>query len=112
VRILVTGGSGYIGAHATHLFAMAGHEVANFDREPAVQELGQFFQGDTEDADSIFNAMGRFKPEAVVHLAGNSNMADSFKNPHDYLLGVLRSAANILDSMASHACHRIVFSSS
>jgi UDP-glucose 4-epimerase len=112
VRILVTGGSGYIGSHATHLFAMAGHEVANFDREPADQEVGQFFQGDTEDADTIFQAMRRFKPEAVAHLAGNSNMADSFENPSDYLLGVLRSAANIIDSMSANDCHRIVFSSS
>lgn len=125
MRILVTGGAGYIGSHACLVFLEAGHDVTVLDnlrnsrREALdrVQEITgkrlDFHRLDLLDApalDRLFTTRGPF--DAVVHFAGLKAVGESVSMPLAYYHNNLTGTLNLLRTLQKHAPRRLVFSSS
>ncbi|MCP4660251.1 MAG: SDR family NAD(P)-dependent oxidoreductase, partial [bacterium] len=90
MRVLVTGGAGYIGSVATESLVREGYEVLVFDNlqqghREAVSEGARFIRGDLASYDEIEAAVAGFEPEAVMHFAANSLVGESMQEPFLYL---------------------------
>ncbi len=93
MRILVTGGAGFIGsALVRHLIANTDHQVLNFDKltyagtlttveEVAGSDRYRFVQGDICDADAVRRAIAEFRPDIITHLAAESHVDRSIDGP-------------------------------
>ncbi len=114
MRILITGGAGYIGSHVTWYLRSQGHETVVFDnlsRGHADAVRGPLEQGDLCDGDQVMAAMARHQPDAVMHFAAHSQVAESVTDPRLYFHDNLVGALNLLDAMSEHGVRRFVFSS-
>jgi len=117
MRILVTGGAGYIGAITTHELVKAGHEVAVFDRKEegiAQAKLGdiQYIQGNLLDPNAISSAIDSLKPDAVIHFAADIQMGESVLDPQKYYTNNVFGSYNLASACIEHGVDKIVFSSS
>ncbi len=124
MRVLVTGGAGYIGSHTTLALLEAGHDVlvvddlSNSSEESLrrVAELtgrtAEFVEANVRDEAALDAAFASFSPEAVIHFAGWKAVGESTQIPLTYYAENLGSTFTLLDAMAKHGCNRIVFSSS
>ena len=83
MRILVTGGSGFIGTNLIESLQHAGHDLLNLDRSsPRNPNHGTIFkQVDILDAEHLTELVGDFKPTHVVHLAARTDLADGSVEP-------------------------------
>jgi UDP-glucose 4-epimerase len=124
MRILVTGGAGYIGSHTTLQLIAAGHEaviVDDFRRSkrsvvPRLESLaGRPIEvhvldlTDLEGTDALL-ASGSY--DAVIHFAGLKAVGESVEKPLDYYRNNLDSTFSLLAAMSRHGVRRLVFSSS
>jgi UDP-glucose 4-epimerase len=124
MRILVTGGAGYIGSHTTLQLIAAGHEVVVVDdfsrsKHSVMARLEKLAGGPVEThvldltdrvgTDALF-AAGSF--EAVVHFAGLKAVGESVEEPLAYYTNNLGSTLSLLAAMSRHGVRKIVFSSS
>jgi UDP-glucose 4-epimerase len=124
MRVLVTGGAGYIGSHTVVVLAAAGHQpviVDNFgNSKPAVvdrlttligsaPEVHRFDLTDRAATEALF-AEQPF--DAVIHFAGLKAVAESVARPLDYYRNNLDSTLSLLTAMQRHQVWRLVFSSS
>jgi UDP-glucose 4-epimerase len=124
MRVLVTGGAGYIGSHTLLELMASDHEVCVLDNyvnsSPVVLDRvrslsnGQVsaVEGDIRDEVAVADVMADFKPEAVIHFAGLKAVGDSMKRPLEYYDVNLRGTMGLLRAMDGVACKRIIFSSS
>jgi len=124
MRILVTGGTGYIGSHTTLELLQAGHDVvvvdnlANSSTESLarVQELtgrtAAFVQADLLDPAALEQIFTEHSPEAVIHFAGLKAVGESVAKPLHYYRNNVAGTLNLLDAMDRHDVRTIVFSSS
>lgn len=124
MKILLTGGAGYIGSHVALSLLRAGHTPVVFDNfcnsSPEVsrrldEAAGQpikIIRGDVRDADLLRSVLGSERIEAVVHLAGLKSVADSVANPLAYHANNVGGVLSLLDAMDATGVRRIVFSSS
>ena len=106
MKVLVTGGAGYIGSVATEMLVGAGHEVLVFDNlqqghRAAVDPAAAFVEGDLADYPAIDGAIGGFSPDAVMHFAANSLVGESMKDPFAYIGDNVVNALNLLKAMES-----------
>lgn len=116
MKILVTGGAGYIGSVTTELLLDAGHDVTVFDNlerghRAAVDPRARFIEGDLRQAASIVAAMGDVKPDAVMHFAAFALVGESMEQPELYFRNNVVGGINLADAMLKHEVGRIVFSS-
>ncbi len=116
MRILVTGGAGYIGSATTAYFLNAGHEVLVYDNlshgyRAAVPEGADFIKGDIGDRETLERAFRQHRPEAVAHFAAFIEAGESMQNPGLYFHNNVAKAITLLDTMAAHGVRRMVFSS-
>lgn len=124
MRVLVTGGAGYIGSHTTLALLEAGHEVLVVDdlsnaSEESLRRVAEltgrtpgFVQANVRDEAALDAAFDGFAPDAVIHFAGWKAVGESTQIPLTYYRENLGSTITLLEAMAKHGCHRIVFSSS
>ena len=82
MKILVTGGAGYIGSITSEILLDQGHEVVIFDNlerghREALDPRAEFIEGDLRTRDQILNAMASIKPEAVMHFAAYALVGES-----------------------------------
>ncbi len=89
MKILVTGGAGYIGSVTTELLLNQGHEVVVFDsfergHRDAVDTRAKVAEGDLRDRDRITEVMVKERPQAVVHFAAYALVGESMDNPPMY----------------------------
>lgn len=124
MRILVTGGAGYIGSHTVLLLLEEGHEVhvldnfANSSPESLrrVAELtgrrARIHTGDLLDIGALETVMTASEPEAVIHFAGLKAVGESVSNPLWYYRNNVVGTLNLLDAMDAHDVRTLVFSSS
>ena len=124
MRILVTGGAGYIGSHTVLELLDAGYDVLIADnfvncKPAALTRLRSLsstpfqFEGvvltDAEKLDALFT---RYNIDAVIHFAGLKAVGESVQLPLEYYRNNLTSTLNQLLSMHKHGVERFVFSSS
>ena len=124
MRVLVTGGAGYIGSHTCVELLEAGHEVFVVDNlcnghEAALERVRgitnrelQFTNADIRDANALNNIFNIFKPEAVIHFAGLKAVGESVANPLKYYEVNVGGSISLLSVMSKAECNNIVFSSS
>ena len=124
MKVLVTGGAGYIGSHTILELLRAGHDVLSCDnycnsspealrrvRRLANADFGEV-NVDIRDGEKLAGVVADFAPDAVIHFAGLKAVGASGQVPLEYydnnVLGTLR----LLEAMDIAGCKRIVFSSS
>lgn len=124
MRILVTGGAGYIGSHTVLQLLRSQHDVLVYDNfsnsSPEalrrVKQLGNadvgVCEGDIRDATGLDAAFTDFKPEAVIHFAGLKAVGESSEKPLGYYSQNVSGSIALLETMQRHDCPNIVFSSS
>jgi len=116
MKLLVTGGAGFIGSHFCLQATGAGHEVVVLDnlstghREFA--QWGDFVEGDLSHKDLLIDLLQTNKIEAVVHFAAKAQVAESVKNPELYHTNNIGGTECLLQAMEKCGVHRLIFSSS
>jgi UDP-glucose 4-epimerase len=116
MRILVTGGAGYIGSHMVKVLADRGDEVSVLDdlstgHGDAVRG-GVFFRGSIGDEQQTARLLRERKIEAVIHFAAASLVAESVADPLKYYRRNVAGTAALVSAMREAAVGKIVFSSS
>lgn len=116
MKILVTGGAGYIGSVCVEQLLNAGHTVTVFDNlteghRKAVDPRATLAQGDLQNRCEIEDAMEAARPDAVMHFAANALVGESMTNPSKYFRNNVYGGINLLDAMVAVGCKRFVFSS-
>ncbi len=116
MKILVTGGAGYIGSICTEELLNAGHTVSVFDNlteghRLAVDSRAEFIKGELGDRDFIHSTMTRVKPDAVMHFAANALVGESMTNPSKYFRNNVACGINLIDAMVAAGVKKLVFSS-
>jgi UDP-glucose 4-epimerase len=116
VRILVTGGAGFIGSHVVDGFVADGHEVAVFDnlssgRREFVNPQARFVEGDLTDPAAVEACVASFRPEVVDHHAAQIDVRKSVQDPvHDARTNVL-GTLSLLQSATRHGVRKFVYAS-
>jgi UDP-glucose 4-epimerase len=116
MKILVTGGAGYIGSITTELLLDEGHETVVFDNlerghREAVDKRATFVEGDLRNQDAVLKAMADVKPEAVLHFAAYALVPESMESPEKYFRNNVAGGINLSEAMLKHEVPKIVFSS-
>jgi UDP-glucose-4-epimerase GalE len=115
MRILVTGGAGYIGSHAVKLFLARGHDVWVYDnlsmghRQAVPAE--RLIVGDLSEKDRLDHAVVVHRIEAVVHFAAFAYVGESVKEPAKYYQNNVVNTLTLLETLRRNKVDRIVFSS-
>lgn len=116
MRVLVTGGAGFIGSHIVDALLAAGHEVAALDdlssgRASNLAAGARFERVDIRDEDALERVFTAFRPEVVSHQAAQTSVAVSTREPaRDAAINVLGSI-HVLDACVRHGVARLVFAS-
>ena len=116
LRILVTGGAGYIGAAAGRVLLDHGHEVVALDNlsrghRAAVPLGARFVQGDLGDPDCLSKLFRENKFDAVMHFAAFAEVGESMRVPEVYFRNNTASTLTLLEACVAHKVLRFVFSS-
>ena len=116
MRVLVTGGAGYIGSVVTETLLDSGHDVVVYDsfetgHRAAVDPRAALVEGDTADAAGLRAAMRAAAPDAVAHMAAYIQMGESMTAPGKYFRNNAANTLNVLDAMLAADVPHIVFSS-
>lgn len=116
MKVLVTGGGGYIGSVTTELLLNRGHEVVVFDNferghRDAVDPRARVIEGDLRDRDSIASAMRSVRPKAVMHFAAYALVGESMEQPLLYFRNNVVGGVNLSDAMRVADVPKIIFSS-
>ena len=115
MRILVTGGAGYIGSHAVKALGKAGHEICVFDNLSTGHEWavlsGKLVRGDLEDCSAIDQVIRNFRPEAVMHFAAYIQVEESVREPLKYYRNNVANTLNLLEVLRANGVGNFVYSS-
>jgi UDP-glucose 4-epimerase len=116
MRILITGGAGYIGSVVAAELLAAGHEVVVFDNlsmghRAAVPASAVFVEGDLADRAAIDRVFGDHSIDGVMHFASHTLVGESMHKPFLYLGRNIVNGLNLLESMAEHGVKRFILSS-
>ena len=116
MRILVTGGAGYIGSVMTDVLVENGHDVTVFDNlsrghRDAVSPRAAFIEGDLADNPLVLGTLKERRIQAVIHMAGDALVAESMEHPARYYRTNLVAGLSLLEAMRDAGVTPIVFSS-
>jgi len=116
MKILVTGGAGFIGSHVADAYVAAGHEVAVLDnlstgREENVNAQAALHRVDIRDLAKVNDAIASFKPDVVNHHAAQSEVPKSVADPgYDAQVNVV-GGLNVLRACVDNSVRKVIFSS-
>lgn len=116
MRVLVTGGAGYIGSIVAAELLMAGDEVIVVDNlaqghRAAVPRQAAFEQGDLRDGAFLDRVFAAYRPDAVLHFAANSLVGESVAEPMRYFRNNVGGGIVLLETMMAHDVGKIILSS-
>jgi UDP-glucose 4-epimerase len=117
VKILVTGGAGFIGGVTVRQLLKAGYDVVVFDNlscghRQTIPKGVKLIEGDLRIKSDIVSAINSERPDAVLHFAAYTIVPESIENPSKYFENNILASFNLLDAMAGAGVKRFVFSSS
>ncbi len=124
MKILVTGGAGYIGSHTQVELLQAGHEVVCLDNlsnsSPRVQERVEeltggrvpFYRADVRDRAALEQVFSEHRFDCVIHFAGLKAVGESVGKPWEYYENNVGGTLTLTDVMRRSGCKSIIFSSS
>ena len=124
MKILVTGGAGYIGSHTCVELLNAGYEVVILDNlynasEKAVDRIKEitgkdltFYKADILDKEAMDKIFADEKPDCVIHFAGLKAVGESVAKPLEYYQNNIPGTLNLCEVMRKNGCKNIIFSSS
>jgi len=114
VRILVTGGAGFIGSHVADAYVAAGHEVAVLDNfstgnEANLNPAAEVHRVDLRDQAAVEKAVASFRPEIVNHHAAQSEVPKSVADPgFDAQVNIV-GGLNLLKASLDHKVKKVIF---
>lgn len=116
MKILVTGGAGYIGSVCVETLLDEGYEVSVFDNLSeghlnAIDKRAKFINGDLNNFDAIDSALVKVAPDAVIHFSAYALVGESMVNPSKYFRNNNYAGLNLLDAMVKNNVKKIIFSS-
>ncbi len=116
MKILVTGGAGYIGSHVVKALGENGHNIVVYDNlskgfKDAVL-CGELIVGDLADKAFLQKVIGAFKPDAIMHFAAFIEVGESVRDPLKYYQNNASNTLNLLAVMAENRVNNFIFSSS
>lgn len=115
IKVLVTGGAGYIGSHAVKALARSGREVVTVDnlstgfREAVL--YGRFYRCDLLDREGLLAIMQKEKPQAVMHFAARIIVPESVEKPLLYYRNNVAGTMMLLEAMQEAGVSDLIFSS-
>lgn len=124
MKVLVTGGAGYIGSHTCVELLDAGYEIAVVDNlsnscEESLERVKKitgksfkFYKEDLCDIEAVEKIFAEDKFDAVIHFAGLKAVGESVAIPLSYYENNIGSTLNLCKVMSKHGCKKLVFSSS
>jgi UDP-glucose 4-epimerase len=116
MKILVTGGAGYIGSVTVEMLVETGASVVVLDNlclghRAAVHPAATFEQADLADRAAVDAVLARHRPDAVMHFAARSQVGESMRAPFRYLGDNVTCGLNLIESMVDHGVSRFILSS-
>ncbi len=124
MKILLTGGAGFIGSHTLIELVNAGHQAVVVDNlynsspialkrvEAIIGQAVPFVKADIRDAHALDAILSEHKPQACIHFAGLKAVGESVAKPLEYYENNMNGTFVLLNAMRRHACKNIIFSSS
>jgi len=113
--ILVTGGAGYVGAHACKALAAGGYRPVVYDNlvygHEAAVKWGPLETGELADRARLDEVIARYRPQAVMHFAAFTFVGESIADPGKYYRNNVAGTLSLLEAMRDHGIGKLVFSS-
>lgn len=115
MKILITGGAGFIGSHVTKLLLEKGHSVTILDdlssgHEDAIDSRANFIKGDINDQSKLEEILPGH--DAVIHMASFIKVGESVKKPVEFAQNNIVGTVKLLEAMKNAGVKKIIFSSS
>ncbi|MBI5233737.1 MAG: UDP-glucose 4-epimerase GalE [Deltaproteobacteria bacterium] len=115
MKILVTGGAGYIGSHVVKDLGEKGHEIIVYDNLSTGHEqavlYGRLVKGDLSDKTFLNRTIKEFGPDAVMHFAAFIQVEESVREPLKYYRNNTANTLNLLEAMQENGVDKFIFSS-
>ncbi len=116
MNVMVAGGAGYIGSHATKLLLDAGHKVVVVDNlyrghRAAVDSRADFVEADLAQTDVLEQTLREYRVECVMHFAALAYVGESVTDPLDYYDKNTGGTVSMLQAMKAAGVKKMVFSS-
>lgn len=116
MKIMVTGGAGYIGSHVVKALGKLGHELVIYDNLSTGHARsvpdGRLVVADLADKSLLDLVVGEFRPDTVIHFTATIQVEEQVWDPPAYYWRNVRNTMNLLQSMLNHGVRSLVFSSS
>ncbi len=116
MKVLITGGAGYVGGTVTRLLLARGHSVTVYDnlchsKRLAVAEAARFIEGDVADRSLLEKTLTEGRFDGVMHFAALIEAGESMKRPEIYFRNNTAATLTLLEAMLATGHDRLVFSS-
>jgi UDP-glucose 4-epimerase len=115
MKVLITGGAGYIGSHVVKMLGEQGHKVLVYDNLSTGHEwailFGKLVVGDLADTTLLTDTLSGFRPDAVMHFAAHIQVEESVKEPLKYYRNNTVNALNLIEAMKTTGLQKLIFSS-
>lgn len=117
MRILITGGAGYIGSHCAKTLLDQGHVVTIFDNlstgcKRMIDPRSRFINASTQNHEVLSQVLRTFEIDSVIHFAGSSQAHESLADPSKYYQNNLQGLMSLLLAMRNSNIKKLIFSSS
>ncbi len=114
MRVLVTGGAGFIGSNIVDALLAYGHEVAALDdlstgKEKNVSPSAKLYRADIRDTDAVTKIFDEFKPEIISHQAAKADVRESLQKPQLYAEVNIIGSLNILENARRVGAQKIIY---